>query len=349
MAGRADGPYVVGLTADGADASGETVFGDIGLDRLVDAGLEWRLLPEIPAHGPVDPEALAGVDAVVSFGHIPFDAELVRAVPRLRHIARFGAGYDGIDPHDLAAEGVILTNAPGAVRKPMALSAVTLVLACAHRLVENHMVTSTGRWAQERGKHRGIGVDGRTVGIIGLGSVGGLVAEHLQALGMTVIAADRPSAREAARALSIELVDLHALAQRSDFVVITAALTPQNHHLVDADFIAAMRPTAYLVNVARGGLVDQAALTAALQEGRIAGAAVDVYEPEPPAADEPLLRLPQVIATPHALCWTADFTRDVSASVIGSLITAARGEIPDTALAREALDARTWRGARVAD
>lgn len=341
-------PYVVGLTADGADPSGMTVFGDIGLERLTDAGLQWRLLPELPGHGPVDPELLQGVDAVISFGHVPFEAEVLRQVPRLRHVARFGAGYDGIDPEALAAEGVVLTNTPDAVRKPLALSAVTLVLACAHRLIENHRVAESGHWAEGRGQFRGIGVAGRTAGIVGLGGVGLLVAEQLSMLGMNIIALDRPSARTRAAGKSIELVDLPTLAERADFVIVTAALTPQSHHLVNAEVIARMRASSYLINVARGGLVDQAALTEALREGRIAGAGLDVFDPEPPAADDPLLSMPQVTLSPHALCWTADFTRDVSASVMEAVLTAARGDIPATAVAPQAIDPTTWRGARAA-
>lgn len=337
--------YIVGLTADGADASGHTIFGDIGLERLEEAGLSWRLLPEIPVHGPVDPVSLEGVDAVISFGHIPFDADLVRRTPRLRHVARFGAGYDGIDPVGLAGEGVVVSTAPEAVRKPMALTAVTLVLACAHRLVENHEVTSSGAWATGRGRHRGVGIAGRTVGIVGLGSVGSLAAEQLQSLGLDVIALDRPSARATAASLGVELVDLPELARRSDFVVVTAALTPQNRRMIGPEFFAEMQSTAYFVNIARGGLVDQGALTQALETGQIAGAALDVYDPEPPSPEEPLLKLPNVIVTPHALCWTADFTRDVSASVVESLIAASRGEIPPAALVRDSLDSQTWRGA----
>lgn len=336
--------YVVGLTADGADESGFTIFGDIGLERLIAAGITWRLLPPIPSHGPVDPESLAGVDAVLSFAHVPFDADLVRRTPRLRHVARFGAGYDGIDPVGLAGEGVVVTTAPLGVRAPLALSALTLVLACAHRLVENHDVTVNGRWGTERGKHRGIGVAGRTAGIVGFGSVGTLVAEQLQTLGLSVITLDRPSAREKAAAMNVGLVDLPTLAARSDFVVVTAALNASTVGLLGEEFIAAMKPTAYLINVARGAIVDQAALTRALQEGRIAGAGIDVYDPEPPAADDPILALPNVIATPHALCWTEDFTRDVSAYVIAALIAAARGEVPETALVP--VDPATWRGAR---
>jgi phosphoglycerate dehydrogenase-like enzyme len=337
--------YVVGLTADGADATGATMFGDIGLHRLEEAGISWVLLPDIPGHGPVDPAALAGVDAVISFGHIPFGVELVRAVPRLRHVARFGAGYDGIDPVALAREGVVLTNTPAAVRKPLALSGLTLLLACAHRLIENHRVTVGGRWASERGAHRGIGVDGRTVGILGLGSVGSELAQMLAPLGVTVIANTRSGSSTRAAQLGIELVDRQTLAARSDFVVVAAALTPENYGMLDEAFFAAMKPSAYFINVARGGLVNQSDLTAALQAGLIAGAALDVYEPEPPAPDDALFAMDNVICTPHALCWTADFTRDVSASVIEAVIAVSRTDIPATALGREALDAATWRGA----
>ncbi|AWT53487.1 NAD(P)-dependent oxidoreductase [Mycolicibacterium smegmatis] len=341
--------YVVGLTADGADATGATIFGDIGLHRLEEAGISWRLLPPIPAHGPVDPAALAGVDAVVSFGHIPFSAELVRQVPRLRHIARFGAGYDGIDPVALAREGVVLTNTPAAVRRPLALSGLTLLLACAHRLLENHRVTVSGKWALQRGAYRGTGVDGRTVGILGFGSVGSELAGMLAPLGVEVIATTRSGRSERAAQLGVELVDRETLAARSDFVVVTAALTEENRGMLDESFFAAMRSSAYFINIARGGLVDQPALTRALRDGGIAGAALDVYDPEPPAADDPLFAMDNVICTPHALCWTADFTRDVSRSVIDALIAVSRNEIPETALGREALDERTWRGRAAAE
>lgn len=336
--------YVVGLTADGADATGATIFGDIGLHRLEAAGISWRLLPEMPGHGPVDPAALAGVDAVISFGHIPFSAELVREAPRLRHIARFGAGYDGIDPVALAREGVVLTNTPGAVRRPLAVSGLTLLLACAHRLLENHRVTVSGRWAVERGAHRGIGVDGRTVGILGFGSVGSELAEMLAPLGVTVIANNRSGRSARAAQLGVELVDRATLAARSDFVVVTAALTDENRGMLDESFFEAMRSTAYFINIARGGLVDQPALTQALRNGQIAGAALDVYDPEPPLAADPLFAMDNVICTPHALCWTADFTREVSRSVMDAVIAVSRNEIPETALGRDALDEQSWRG-----
>lgn len=334
--------YVVGLTRDGAQPDGSTIFGDVGLERLDQAGISWRLMPEVP-HGPVNAEALAGLDAVLSFGHMPFNAELVRQAPRLKHVARFGAGYDGIDPQGLAAEGVIVTTTPAEVRKPLALSGLTLILAAAHRLVENHRVTANGLWETGRGGHRGQGIDGRTVGIIGFGSVGTQLAEYLRHLGVVVITTDRNSSRAAEHGIAV--FPLLELASRSDFVVVTAALTSETRGMVDADFFAAMKRSAHFVNIARGGLVDQAALTRALVDGTIAGAALDVFDPEPPSKGDPLFALDNVILSPHALCWTADFTRDVSASVIASVIQASHGNVPDAALSRGLVNASTWRGA----
>ncbi|WP_127125774.1 2-hydroxyacid dehydrogenase [Georgenia sp. SYP-B2076] len=319
--------YVVGISADLAAPDGLTVFGDIGLDRLTDAGLRWEVFPDGGAPHAPTPEMLAPYDAVLSLGHWPFSRDLVAAAPRLKHVARFGAGYDGIDVAGLAEEGVIVTNTPLAARRPLATAALTFLLALSHRLVENHRLAAGGDW-ERRGQRRGIGVAGRTVGIVGLGGVGSEVARLIAPLGVRIVSEDRPSARARAAELGVELVSRTRLAAESDFVVLTAALTPSSRHLVDAGFLAAMRPTAYVINVGRGQLIDQAALTEALRAGRIAGAALDVLDPEPPAPDEPLLRMDNVIVTPHSLCWTADFVRDGSGSVVEALVDVARGRRP---------------------
>ena len=152
------GTYRVGVTADSLRPDGSPVFGDVGLDQLREAGLEWDVMPSATADG-LTPAILDGYDAVLSFGHLPFSRVLVEEAPRLKHVARFGAGYDGIDLDGLADAGVVVTNAPLGARRPLALSALTLLLALSHRLVENHRAAATGRW-EDLGLYRGMGVAG---------------------------------------------------------------------------------------------------------------------------------------------------------------------------------------------
>ena len=321
--------YVVGLSSDVTAPDGSTIFGDVGLDRLTEAGLRWEVMPALAGHDPSAAE-LAPYDAVLSFGHWGYSREVVAAAPRLKHVARFGAGFDGIDLAGLAAEGVVVTNTPNGVRRPLALAAMTLLLALSHRLMDNGRAAAQGRW-QDRGSYRGLGLAGRTVAIIGVGGVGTDLAQLIAPLGVRIVTVDRPSvrARQAAGELAgVELLSLEHLAARADYVVLTASLTPSSRHLVDADFLARMPRTSYVINVGRGPLIDQDALVEALRTGSIAGAGLDVLEQEPPAADDPLLTMDNVIVTPHALCWTADFVRDVSTSVIDALIDVAHNRPP---------------------
>jgi phosphoglycerate dehydrogenase-like enzyme len=338
-----DNAYAVGLTADGFREDGTCLFGEIDLAPLRAAGLECRLVE--PPHGPMDVDTLAGLDAVISFGHAPFDAESARRLPRLKHVARFGAGYDGIDPVGLASEGVIVTTTPDAVRVPLAQAALTLLLASAHRLTENHRAVVSGRWAEERGTHRGRGLVGTVVGIVGLGGVGSLLAGYAQALGCEVIASGRAGSEARARQAGLRFVDLPTLAAESDYVIVTSALTAETRHLIGAGFFDHMRSNAWFINVARGGLVDQEALITALTSGSIAGAALDVLEDEPPAADDPLLGLENVILSPHALCWTEQFTREGWNSVVDAVLEVASGGVPGTALVSDRLSTEHLRNA----
>lgn len=325
--------YKIGLTADGADAKGWTTFGDIGLGRLTEAGIEWETLP--PMHDP-DPALLDGFDCVLSFGHMPFGPDIARACPRLKHIARFGAGYDGIDVAALAAEGVVVTTTPEAVRRPVSTTALTLMLALATNLLDNHRVAASGDWS-ERGQHRGPGIAGRTVGIVGLGGIGLDFARLMQSFGVRLLGFNRRGATAESDALGVEIVDLATIARESDYVVLMLSLSDGTRGIIDRAFLQSMKPSAYVINVGRGGLVDQAALTEALASRQIAGAGLDVFDPEPPDPGDPLLKLDNVVLSPHALGWTADFTRDVSASVMESIIAVANGE-----RAPKALDAQVY-------
>lgn len=239
----------------------------------------------------------------------------------------------------------MVTTASKSVKVPMAQAGLALLLACAHRLIENHNCVVDGKWTEGRGRHRGIGLADTTVGIVGLGSVGTLLASYVRALGGHVIAAGRSGSQTRAAQIGVEFVDLMSLAEASDFVVVCTALTPETRELIGQEFFEWMPSHSYVINIARGGLVDQSALIVALETQSIAGCALDVLEDEPPQADDPLLRMDNVILSPHALCWTEKFTRDVWESVVRSVLAVASGEIPEDTLAREYIDPEAWRGA----
>src|SRR5262249_21942267 len=179
-------------------------------------------------------------------------------------------------------------------------------------------------WA-EKLDHTGQGVTGRTLGLIGLGNIGREVAGLAQALGIKVQAHDPWVGEPVATSLGVTLLPLEELLRTSDYVCVCCALTAETHHLLNAERLALMKPTAYLINVARGPIVDQAALTKCLQARRIAGAGLDVFEQEPVDPSDPLLALDNVILTPHAICWTDECFALNGRSAIGSLIDVRRG------------------------
>lgn len=318
-------PFRVAITADGASPDGSSMFGDLGLERLSDRGIQWKVLPEYLDPLPIG--HLLGFDAVLSLGHTSFDSSTLDHLPDLKLIARFGAGFESIDLAACTAAGVFVTNTPDGVRRPLALAALTLVLALAHNLPGKDRITRSGRW-NERAQFRGHGVDGRVLGIVGFGSVGADLARLAIGIGFTVIGNNRSGVSESAEALGVSLVDVEHLLAASDYVVLTASLNEESRGMIDSRRLALMKPDAFLVNVARGGLVDQAALTRALRTRSIAGAALDVFAQEPIAPGDELLGLDNVILTPHSLPWTDEFTRDVSRSAIESILAVAAGEVP---------------------
>jgi phosphoglycerate dehydrogenase-like enzyme len=334
-------PFRVAITADAVRPDGTSIHGDLGLERLTNAGVRWGVLPSY--ENPIPRQHLQGVDAVLSLGHIHFGEETLAAAPELKLIARFGAGYDTIDLDACTRAGVLVTNTPSAVRKPLAAAGLTLVLALAHRLLAKHRLTRTSRWA-DRERQRGSSIDGATLGIVGFGSVGAELARMAAPLGLELLGNNRSGRHPEADELGVKLVGLDELLEASDYVVLCAALTPETEKLIGQRELELMKPSAFLVNIGRGRLVDTDALRAALRRKRIAGAGLDVFEPEPPAADDELLQMENVVLSPHSLCWTADFTRDVSASALEAVLDVAAGRRP-----RNLLNPDAWPAADAAD
>ncbi|MGQ9566938.1 MAG: phosphoglycerate dehydrogenase [Anaerolineae bacterium] len=251
--------------------------------------------------------------------------EVVEAGRRLRVIARAGAGVDNIEVEAATRRGILVVNAPGANTVAVAEHTMALILALARRIPEANASLHAGRWEKER--LEGVELMGKVLGLIGLGRIGSAVAQRAQAFGMQVVAYDPFVSVAHAEALRVRLASLDEVLREADFLSVHAPATPQTRRLLGAAELAKMKPAARLVNCARGGIVDEEALAHALQEGRLAGAALDVFEEEPPTRS-PLLTAPNIILTPHLAGSTEEAQRKVGMSAAGDVARVLRGEAP---------------------
>jgi phosphoglycerate dehydrogenase-like enzyme len=210
-------------------------------------------------------------------------------------------------------------------------------------LVKDRLTRAGPDGFNQRSAHMGVGLVGRTLGSLGIGNIGAEVFRMAKPFDMKFIAYDPFADRSAADALGIELVSLDELFRRSDVLTVNCPLTPETRHIVNAERLALMKPSAYLINTARGPIVDQKALTKVLQERRIAGAGLDVLEQEPPDADDPILKLDNVILAPHALCWTDQCFAGNGAADVEAVIDVQHGREPRGIVNREVLSSEVWK------
>lgn len=318
-------PFRVGLTRDFLAPDGAIGWGDIGLDALDAApNLTWDFVDSRAGDLPAD--AVAGYDALIVLTP-RVTAETVAGADRLRLVARFGVGYDNVDVDACTAAGVLVTITPDGVRRPVAIAALTMMLALLHRVRDKDTLVRSGRW-DDKLAHMGVSPTGRVLGLLGWGNIGQEVSRVCAPLGMRQLASDPYADPDVAAAAGVELVDLDRLFADADVVIVTCALTPQTRHLVDAARLARMKPSGFLVNVARGPIVDQDALTAALAEHRIAGAALDVFETEPIDPADPLLAQDGLLLAPHALAWTDELALGNGGSACRAVLDVAAGRLP---------------------
>jgi D-3-phosphoglycerate dehydrogenase len=219
----------------------------------------------------------------------------------------------------------------------VAVAALTFLLALAGKLLTKDRLTREGRWS-EKLDHMGVGLTGRTLGVIGLGNTGREVFRMAAPLEMRHIGHDPYVDAAAATGYGIEWLPLDELLRQADFVCLCCNLTEETRHLINASRLAQMKPTAYLINVARGPIVDQQALTAALQRRSIAGAGLDVFEQEPVDPADPLLKLDNVVLSPHALCWTDECFLGNGRSACQSIVDVAQGRVPRHVVNPDALN-----------
>jgi glyoxylate reductase len=258
------------------------------LDRLRAAGHDVVVWPgELPPAPAALRELVAGADALLSLLTDRVDNELLDAAPNLVAIANYAVGSDNIDVRAAAARGIAVGVTPDVLTDATADLTIALLLAAARRLLPAAAEVSAGRWRTwEPAGWLGLELRDATLALVGLGRIGSAVAQRARAFGMRVESVGRGD-------------DLQAALARADAVSLHVPLTEATRHLIDGAALAAMKPTAILVNTARGAVVDQAALVAALRAGTIAAAALDVTDPEPPAPDDPLLALPNALVVPH--------------------------------------------------
>ncbi|MCA1630167.1 MAG: phosphoglycerate dehydrogenase [Acidobacteria bacterium] len=252
-------------------------------------------------------------DGLVVRSETKVTPELMDAALRLRAIGRAGVGVDNIDVAAATARGIIVMNAPDGNTMTTAEHAVALLLALARRVPQGNASLRAGKW--ERKKFVGVELRGKTLGVVGLGRIGRVVASRALGFEMKVVAFDPFVAPEQMANTEIEFATLDEVCARADFLTVHTPLTAETRGIVGAREIALMKPEARVINCARGGLVDERALYDALKDGRIAGAALDVFEQEPPPADYPLLQLEQVIATPHLGASTLEAQEGVAVTV----------------------------------
>ena len=332
--------FRIALSGDFLKPDGNPAFPEFDLGPLERTEIEYFYLP------PGDEVAAADLeraDALILLAP-NFTRASVPESGRLSVVARFGVGYDTVDVDACSDNAIAVVITPDGVRRPVAVAIITLMLALTGQLMAKDRIARLGAdgWAV-KSNYNGFGLIGRTLGSVGLGNIGRELFRLAKPFDLKFLAADPFADPRAAAELGVELVDLPTLFRQSDIVAVNCFLSEQTRGLVDAEMLSLMKPTAYLINTARGPIVDQRALTETLAAGRIAGAGLDVTEREPPDADDPLLELDNVIVTPHALCLTDQCFAGIGRDDVAAVLDVMAGRTPTGIVNRGIADNPDWR------
>lgn len=326
--------FKVGITRDFMKPDGSSDLDSIVRPLFENAGLEWEYIAENTPD--LTGEQIKDYDALLVLG-TAITANSFVGVNKLSIIARFGVGYDKVDVDACTENGVLLSIAPDGVRRPVATSIMTFVLALSHQLLIKDKLTRSGRW-EDKQDYMGMGLVGRTLGLVGMGNIGKDTFKLAKPFGMKHITYDPYVNPSDTAEVDAEIVDLETLMSTADFVCVCCPLTEDTRGLINEKYLSMMKPTASLINTARGPIVDQQALTDVLVNNRIQGAGLDVFEIEPIDDDDPLLSLDNVIVTPHSICWTDECFEGNAKSACQSIISVASGQIPSYVVNRDVID-----------
>lgn len=268
-------------------------------------------------------QMLPGVAGLIA-GLDTIDVAALAAADQLKVIARYGVGVDNVDLDAARERGIVVTNTPGANAASVAELTIGLMLALARNIPQATETTHAGEWR----RFSGVSLEGKTIGLLGFGAIGKQVARRLVSFDCELIAYDPFVASELARAYHCELTTQAEVIARADFLSLHLPVVAETREIINETTIGQMKPGSYLINTARGELIDEAALLAALERGHIRGAALDAFTLEPPAADNPLLRLPQVIMTPHTGAHTDGATNMMGQLALDDCLAVLRGDEP---------------------
>lgn len=332
--------FDVALTADFYDGDGAPKYRDIGLSALKENPLiTQRVFSE---HRPqIGADQIGNAQGVIVLTPA-VTAATVSNANHLLVIARFGVGYDAVDVSACTAAGVLVTITVGAVDRPVAEATVGWMIALSHHLLVKDKLVRTGPW-EARSKYMGRELRDRTLGLIGLGGIARKTIELLRGFGMLPpLAFDPFISHELAATLGVRLVSLEELLGQADFVSIHCPLTEKTRNLIGARELALMKPDAYLLNTARGGIVDEDALFETLRNRRIAGAALDCFAQEPVSAPHRFGELDNVLLAPHSIAWTDELFRDIGRAACQVMVDLSRGRRPHGVLNPELFDRVTF-------
>jgi glyoxylate reductase len=309
----------------------------VAIDRLAQIAEVQPSRHGVPCPKDMLMKELAEADAVIADGRTIFDAQVMKAAQKLRIIARIGVGFDNVDLNAATERGIYVSYTPGVLSDAVAELTIGLMLALSRRLLEAYAFVKSGKWTELTAFPFGIDLAGKTVGIIGFGQIGKEVARRAHGLRMTIRYYDVVRKEDAEQLYGAKYSSLENLLRDSNFVTLHVPLTSRTEKLIGRSELGLMKPIAYLINTSRGKVVDQAALCEALKEGRIAGAALDVYEVEPIPSDEPLLRLDNVILTPHIGSRTVETRTKMALTVAEDVVRVLEGKEPVNLVNRELL------------
>lgn len=270
---------------------------------------------------------VADVEGIIVRAEGAVTRRIIENAPHLKVVGRHGVGVDNVDVEAATEHGVYVVNTPWAPVEPVAEHVLGMMIALSKNILRTDKALRQGHW-EARHKYIGQTLFGKTLGIVGFGRIGQRVAEVCAPFKMTVLYYDLVEQKEAEERLGAQRVSLEELLRRADYVSLNTPLTPATRHLIGRRELALMKPTAYLINTARGPVLDESALIEALREGSIAGAGLDVYEQEPAPPDNPLFAMPNVVLTPHMASHTKEAMREMS-MVVKDIIAVLEGREPE--------------------